>query len=119
VRALRHGVASGTRTNRGGGDAQAAHVPGTNNTKNSSTGWRPATVPTDRWQPGCACENNTGAGRCIVLDPFVGTGTTVAVAHELGRDAIGIDLHPRHTATAERRVERTQPAFHAILDEAV
>ena len=30
----------------------------------------------------------------VVLDPFVGTGTTVCVASEMSRTGIGIDLHP-------------------------
>lgn len=30
----------------------------------------------------------------VVLDPFVGTGTAVRVACEMGRTGIGIDLHP-------------------------
>jgi hypothetical protein len=29
----------------------------------------------------------------IVLDPFVGSGTTVMVANELGRRGIGLDLN--------------------------
>lgn len=32
--------------------------------------------------------------RGVVLDPFVGTGTTLSVANELGRDSYGIDLNP-------------------------
>lgn len=32
--------------------------------------------------------------RGVVLDPFVGTGTTLNAAVELGRDAIGVDLVP-------------------------
>lgn len=32
--------------------------------------------------------------RGVVLDPFVGTGTTLRVALEMGRDAIGSDLKP-------------------------
>lgn len=33
-------------------------------------------------------------GRGVVLDPFVGTGTTAGVAVDMGRDAIGMDLIP-------------------------
>lgn len=32
--------------------------------------------------------------RGVVLDPFVGTGTTARVANLVGRDAIGVDLKP-------------------------
>ncbi len=38
----------------------------------------------------CPCCEETSPG--IVLDPFMGTGTTLSVAVELGRSAIGIDL---------------------------
>ncbi|MGY1914043.1 DNA-methyltransferase [Blastococcus sp. SYSU DS0973] len=33
-------------------------------------------------------------GRGVVLDPFAGTGTSLRVANEMGRDAIGVDLMP-------------------------
>ncbi|WP_312803588.1 DNA-methyltransferase [Corynebacterium variabile] len=39
------------------------------------------------------CGHGTPA-RGVVLDPFVGTGTTLNVAMKLGRDAIGVDLVP-------------------------
>lgn len=38
----------------------------------------------------CDCNCMTIPG--VVLDPFVGTGTTLSVAHKLGRSAIGSDL---------------------------
>lgn len=46
------------------------------------------------------------SGTGIVLDPFVGSGTTVMVATQLGMDAVGIDLNPDYILMAEHRVER-------------
>lgn len=42
----------------------------------------------------------------VVLDPFVGSGTTAAVALRLGRRAIGVDLNPAYIAMAERRARQ-------------
>ncbi len=42
--------------------------------------------------------------RGIVLDPFAGSGTTLAVATGLGRDAVGIDLDARNVDLAAERV---------------
>lgn len=39
----------------------------------------------------------------VVLDPFVGTGTTTAVAKRLGRRWLGIDVEPRNACIAGRR----------------
>ena len=39
------------------------------------------------------CGHNAPS-RGVVLDPFMGTGTTLKVALELERDAIGVDLVP-------------------------
>jgi DNA modification methylase len=39
----------------------------------------------------------------LVLDPFAGYGTTVAVAERMGRRAIGIELIPEHLEIARRR----------------
>jgi DNA modification methylase len=40
-----------------------------------------------------------------VLDPFAGSGTTLAVAAELGRNAIGCELSPVYIELAERRIK--------------
>jgi len=44
----------------------------------------------------------------IVLDPFVGSGTVVAVAQRLGRRSVGVDLSYQHLAKA-RTAQRGLP----------
>lgn len=39
----------------------------------------------------------------LVLDPFCGTGTTMVVAHQLGRKSVGIDLAEEYLRAAEER----------------
>ncbi|MBV9812596.1 MAG: site-specific DNA-methyltransferase [Acetobacteraceae bacterium] len=46
----------------------------------------------------------------IVLDPFLGTGTTAAVARRLARHYIGIERHPAYVEAALGRVRRVRPA---------
>ena len=46
----------------------------------------------------------------VVLDPFVGTGTTCAVAKRMGRRYVGIDIEPSYVGIARRRVEEA-PAY--------
>jgi site-specific DNA-methyltransferase (adenine-specific) len=45
--------------------------------------------------------------RGMVLDPFAGTGTTLAVAARLGRDAVGIELDPACERLVRERVTGT------------
>ncbi|MCY3967295.1 MAG: site-specific DNA-methyltransferase [bacterium] len=40
----------------------------------------------------------------VVLDPFCGTGTALAVARSLGRRAVGIDISPDYVAMSEERL---------------
>ncbi len=49
----------------------------------------------------------TGEGD-LVLDPFVGSGTTAEAAKLLGRHYLGIDLSPEFYKLAEERVGQTQ-----------
>ncbi len=52
---------------------------------------------------------STGAGD-IVLDPFLGTGTTAVVAKRLHRHFIGIERHPAYVEAAWGRIRHTRPA---------
>lgn len=45
-----------------------------------------------------------------VLDPFVGSGTTLVVARDMGREAVGIELNPEYAEVARRRLELRNPA---------
>lgn len=49
----------------------------------------------------------------VILDPFMGSGTTAIVARDLGRTFIGIDLSPEYCAMAEERLaqEHTPTLF--------
>jgi DNA modification methylase len=44
----------------------------------------------------------------IVLDPFAGTGTTLAVCEELERNYIGIEINPELVKICEQRLEETK-----------
>lgn len=43
----------------------------------------------------------------IVLDPFLGSGTTAVVAEKNGRDFIGIDINPEYTEMSRQRLGLT------------
>ena len=45
-----------------------------------------------------------GPEKGIVLDPFMGSGTTAYVARSLGRNFLGIELNPSYIKMAERRL---------------
>ena len=61
------------------------------------------------WKPSCECE--APLIPCTVLDPFVGSGTTVETARDLGRSAIGIDLNPDYIQLAEASSHAKTPAL--------
>jgi DNA modification methylase len=42
----------------------------------------------------------------VILDPFMGTGTTALAAEKHGRDWLGIELNPTYAEMAEERIEQ-------------
>jgi DNA modification methylase len=71
---------------------------------------------TTGWGAGCDC--NAARIPCTVFDPFAGSGTTLAVAVELGRSGIGCELNPEYIALAEQRISAarsvSKPARQAL-----
>ena len=55
----------------------------------------------------------------IVLDPFIGTGTTAVVAKRLHRHFIGIERHPAYAEAAIGRIRTTRPAPEEGLSGAI
>jgi DNA modification methylase len=41
----------------------------------------------------------------VILDPYMGSGTTLVAAYQAGRQAIGIDIEERYCEIAARRIE--------------
>ena len=50
---------------------------------------------------GCQCNAGNHAG--IVLDPFMGSGTTAVVAKKLAKNFIGFELNPEYVKMAKKR----------------
>jgi len=44
----------------------------------------------------------------VVLDPFIGSGTTAVAAKRLGRNYVGIDINERYCRMAEERLRQNQ-----------
>lgn len=56
-------------------------------------------------RPGCECGEKTTV-KPVVLDPFMGSGTTAAVCQGLGRHAIGFELNPEYCELIASRFEQ-------------
>jgi hypothetical protein len=52
------------------------------------------------------CRCGAGFEPGLVLDPFMGSGTTGLVAKKLGRHYLGIELNPKYVEMAEKRIGR-------------
>ena len=78
----------------------------------ASNGWgdspRGNTIATTLgWKPSCA--HNLAPVPGVVLDPFLGSGTTAKVAQSLGRNWLGIELNESYGKLQDNRV--TQYGF--------
>jgi len=84
----------------GGSFYNAAHF---HSPRTSTIGW--SDCGHDDYRPG------------VVLDPFCGTGTTLAVAEVHGRDSIGIDLDPANESLLGPRRDQVRKALLGVSPE--
>ncbi len=61
------------------------------------------------------CKCNAGFVPGVVLDPFMGSGTTAVVSRKFGRAFIGFELNPEYVKIAGKRLKKNkQPAVAGI-----
>src|SRR5437899_5040554 len=52
-----------------------------------------------------------------VLDPFMGTGSTLLAARAAGRNAVGVEINPRYASMARSRLEEAPPSDGTLRSE--
>jgi DNA modification methylase len=62
-----------------------------------------AEYQTTGWEQTCRCPAHEPVA-AVILDPFMGSGTTALVSVGLGRRAVGFELSPKYVKMARRRV---------------
>ena len=75
-------------------------------TKKPYKGAHFATYPAELIEPCILAGSEEGD---IVLDPFMGSGTTAAVAKSLGRNYIGCELHEEYGELIQKRIDEYEP----------
>lgn len=96
-------VTDGGLRGRRTGAAIDSEYRGVGFTRSETTGWRPT------------CTHDAPVVPCVVLDPFLGSGTTALVADQLGRNAIGIELNAEYVEISRRRIAGDAPMFADVV----
>jgi len=70
--------------------------------------WHPTQkpIPVMRW-----CIQQAPDETVTILDPFMGSGTTLRAAKDLGRKAIGIEVEERYCEIAAKRMSQSVMAL--------
>jgi len=68
----------------------------------------------DKGYTDCGC--NAGFEPGVVLDPFAGSGTVMAVAKKLGRKAIGIELNEGYCNLTVKRLQKISLSLGVLIE---
>ena len=98
------GQADHQRSGTAVGLVHASHKSIPNYAERETLGWSTCDCEDPNYRPG------------VVLDPFAGTGTTLAVADLHDRDAIGIDLDPNNPTLYDARRKEVKRALFGYKD---
>lgn len=76
-------------------------------------------VKTLGWRSSCVC--GVEPVPAVVLDPFIGSGTTGVVAKKLGRNFVGVELKPEYVEMATERIRpfKEQTKLMQIISEVI
>jgi hypothetical protein len=81
--------------------------------RGDETPWVPKERETIGWQSSCKCDAGDPVP-AVILDCFAGSGTTLLVADQLQRHAIGIELNPDYARMAADRIHADAPLFSQL-----
>lgn len=76
--------------------------------KQEGSAWHPAVFPEELVRDHIISWSNEGD---VVLDPFMGSGTTAKVARALGRKYIGFEISKEYCDLANKRLQDTKTLF--------
>jgi DNA modification methylase len=100
----------GRRPNRTPIDLErGAHMPDWWTDLNALQTWSPERLGYPTQKPESLLERiivSSSQPGAVVLDPFCGCGTAIAVAHKTGCEWVGIDISPTAVEITERRMEK-------------
>ena len=91
-----------------GAKARGRIEAGLASSKTTLSSGTPGHSYTTGWRPTCTCGESLEPVPCTVLDPFAGSGTTLAVAASQGRNGIGIELNPDYIPLIRQRIDKVK-----------
>jgi hypothetical protein len=99
-----------------GGDDGRHYRTGANNYDGAGLPRLNRVTETLGFVPTCSCDSGFRPG--LALDPFLGSGTTLMVAKELGLRGIGFELSRKYCQMAKKRIEGAQRTKSSVMQQA-